>query len=158
MKSAIIYIALTLFSLSVSLGYSNTLEFIDDIDIWINKSTEEKNWDDAVSSYTSLAYLRASYDSKYYTLKKSRQAMYEMFKLFDYANMNSTDKKLILDYVSNSEDEVESRVFGYIIPKSANWKIMAKVIFKFAEDNPALLTKSPQEFIDLAYKDAWGNN
>lgn len=160
MKFLIIYIVLTLFSISISFGYSSSSKLIDDINDWIYISDDEKDWEEIVSMASAISYLRAYDVSRKYTLRKAGIAMTKLF--LETNNKNDSDKN-VLDTLNalnplGDTEQLQLRVFGFVIPKNATYNIKAKVILRFAENNPALLTYSPHLFINSAYEDAWGSN
>lgn len=155
MKSLIIYIALTLFSISISFGYSSTSDLIDDINIMINLKKDETDVHKIYSADCAIKYLIGFEDSKHHTLRMAGFAMINL--------LSKTNSKIDTDTMNSlnpykSTEKLERRLFGYSIPNNVTPIIMGKVIHRFAENNPAKLTLRPSLFIQAACNDAWGKD
>ena len=151
MKSIIRYLVLILISVNISSGYElhETSKFIDDIKIIISLTSAsqsqiaEYEWEELNKARRARTYIEAAGHGRSYTLAKMLHSKKQ------FANKEAFLRDL---------DELELKLFGYITPNTASLIVQCKVLVKYAEDNPGELTKLPMEFIDIAFKDSWGDS
>lgn len=166
MKSLIFCIALTLFSLSISLGYdiSETPQFISDLKLMVSMSekvaarevtAENIDSGDAYRYASVSSYLKGSITRKKYNVMLYQSSSFEYFSDRIFKADSVKEKSDIAKEGLAWSEQLELKTFGYKMPDTSPL-VVAKVLVKFAEDNPASLVESPIAFMDMAFKDAWG--
>lgn len=148
MKSVIRYLVIILISVNISSGYEphETSKFIDDIEIYLNLS-ESEEYDNSLkvlSATRAVTYIEA--------FNRTRQ-----FCFLKQAGRLDLKNESVEEF-TKALDEGLYDVYGYVIPDTATIPVICKVLSKYAEDNPAELTKFPLLFMDTAFKDAWGSS
>lgn len=150
MKSIIISFFLTIVFYSTSLGYgvlNDTSQFIDDLKL-INSNSWDITDDIILNTRQTrvLNYLIGVRSAK----ENAVQALFTK-----KAEAVGRPPLTIEDY-QNSLNKTENELYGYILPTSASYKVIGKVIIKYADDYPELLILPPIMFMEFALKDAWG--
>ena len=144
MKSLSICIVFTFFSMTVSLGYQfdETMQFVDDCKLM--SSEKFSSMEDTCSVAQAYGYIMGVVASKGYSVRRLA---------------NESAKKFSIQ--SNTFEALEKRAtelqtYGYIMPDNVSARLLAKVIVKYADDNPEKLTMGVVNFMEDAFKDAWG--
>jgi hypothetical protein len=144
MKSLSICIVLTLFSLSASFGYqwNEVMEFVDDCRI-MSSDAKSLSVDDTIKEAKAFGYIMGVVASKEYSV---------------WRLANESSKKWSIQPTSSKDllTKSEKQTYGYIMPDNISARLLAKVIVKYADDNPEKLTKGVISLVEGAFMDAWG--
>lgn len=134
-------IIVLLISSNMSFGYDNheTNMFVEDCKQLIG---DRDNWESVQSATRALYFIEGSFQSEDFIISKMLL-------------MGNVDD-LTLEQLEEKRDSLLAAIREYSLPSTANPAVMAKVLIKYSENNPAELTLSPLIFMQAAFADAWG--
>lgn len=163
MKSILILI-LMLYTLPLISKTLTTSERINDLALHLeNKSNQYSNLsvEESMRASTASLYLSGFIDGHFTAI--ANLATKGHIRSLRYEIDSESKSELDLEYLRNKKipferknyDAASDIILGYNQPLELNFDIAAKIVVKYAEDNPHKLTMDLSEFIFEALKEAY---
>ena len=158
----IFFLSLALLPLNISLGVyqaNQTPDLINDLKLFTTHYEKVGDLNDLeqLKLLQAISYLAAYRETKKLANILHQNSFAKCFNDSLFETGSILEGQEMTRRYSTFKEELELHTYGYKMPNTSVL-VLAKVLIKYAEDYPAMLTKSPIVFIEMAFKDAWGEN